>query len=126
MERSERPKFSIQERDRRWKLIRQEMQHGGLDCLVIIGKSGMWDSHSANVRYVTQVFWESLAVFPLEGEPTVFIWGAHHIEWFLDFQDWVKDIRSGRWRWAELAAQRVEEMGYSSGRIGLVGLGGWS
>ena len=126
MERSERPKLSVRERDRRWSLIREAMSREGLDCLVIIGKSGMWDSHSANVRYVTQIFWESMAVFPLKGEPTGFIWGAHHIEWYLDFQDWVKDVRSGRWRWAESAADRVKELGYGQGRIGLVGLGGWS
>lgn len=126
MERSERPKLSIQERDRRWRLIRQEMVHEGLDCLVIIGKSGMWDSHSSNVRYVTQVFWESLAVFPLEGDPTAFVWGAHQTEWFLDLQDWVKDIRPGRWQWAESAANRVKELGSHEGRLGLVGLGGWS
>lgn len=126
MQRSERPKLSLKERDRRWNGIRQEMLTEGLDCLVIIGKSGMWDSHSANVRYVTQVFWESMAVFPLNESPTVFIWGAHHIEWFLDYQDWVTDIRSGRWHWAESAANRVKELGCHKGRIGLVGLGGWS
>jgi len=90
MERSERPKLSLKERDRRWRLIRQEMLSQGLDCLIILGKSGMWDSHSANVRYATQVFWDSLAIFPLEEDLTAFIWGAHHTEWFLDFQDWIK------------------------------------
>jgi Xaa-Pro dipeptidase len=126
MEPSQRPKLSLSERDRRWARIREEMEREGLDCLIIIGKSGMWDSHSANVRYVTQIFWESMAVFPLKGEPTGYIWGAHHIEWYREFQDWVRDIRSGRWQWAEAAGGRVKELGYGKGRIGLVGLGGWS
>jgi Xaa-Pro aminopeptidase len=98
----------------------------GLDCLVIIGKSGMWDSHSANVRYITQVFWESMVVFHIREDPTVFIWGSHHIEWFLNFQNWVTDIRPGRWHWAESVANRIKELDSHKSQIGLVGLGGWS
>jgi Xaa-Pro dipeptidase len=39
-------------------------------------------------------------------------------------QSWVGDVRDGRNRWAENIAERLGEIGFTSGRIGIAGLAG--
>ncbi|MBI4317652.1 MAG: aminopeptidase P family protein [Chloroflexi bacterium] len=123
------PQFSLAERDRRWRNIRNSMARWGLDCLVIGGHSAKWDSGMANVRYVSQVGGngeEAYVVFPIQGEPTCYIWGGQAFcNWWGRAQDWVTDLRPrpGR-RWSKAIVARLGELGLEEGRIGVVGLGG--
>src|SRR5262250_162002 len=67
------PRFSLAERDRRWRLVRQLMAEEGLDVIVTAVNTGHWDHFQANTRYLTGVggnCGEASAVFPLEGEVT--------------------------------------------------------
>ncbi len=34
--------LTLEERDRRWKNIREEMKKRGLDCLIVWGSQGYW------------------------------------------------------------------------------------
>src|SRR3989304_10431684 len=49
------PQLSLQERERRWNSVRQKMAQRGLDCLIVHGDSGKYDSMMANIRYLTHI-----------------------------------------------------------------------
>jgi Xaa-Pro aminopeptidase len=122
--------LSLQERDRRYKLIRRKMEERGLDHLLIWGDSGKWDSKMANIRYVSQIGGngeEAIAVFSRQGDPTVIIWGspAMQEEW-LSSQSWVCDVRSRKGTWSSLALSLLKEKGLDTGNVGVVGLQGRS
>jgi Xaa-Pro dipeptidase len=124
----ERPQLSLQERDRRWRLIRDGMRRRGLSCLIIWGDSGKWDSKMAHVRYVSHIGGngeEGVCVFPLEGDPTVIIWiKVHTFEW-REGHAWVSDVRGREFgSWSGSIAERLVELKMDADRIGVVGLGG--
>jgi Xaa-Pro aminopeptidase len=121
-------RLSLKERDRRWKLIREEMERQKIDCLVVDGCSGWFGvKGGADVRYITNAGgqWDSYAVFPMRGEPTFIGWSVAMKEWY-EKVPWLNDIRVGRGRLdlalPYVAAGRVKELGYERGNIGLVGL----
>jgi len=119
--------LSLAERDRRWTAIRAAMQGRGLDCLIVRGISSKWDSGTANVRYISQIGGngeELMAVFPITGEPVIFIWAPSQLDWWGEAQDWVGDIRQGSPSWAEATLACVKDMGFGRARIGVVGIGG--
>jgi Xaa-Pro aminopeptidase len=119
--------LSLAERDRRWQAIRARMAERHLDCLIIRGISSKWDSGTANVRYVSQIGGngeEAMAVFPIEGDPVVYVWAPSQLEWWPIAQDWVADVRQGSPTWAGKTVECIQEMGYERGRIGVVGIGG--
>ena len=65
------PTFSLAERDRRWKLLRQVMREADLHALISLPNEGHWDQFGADTRYITQIGGtqtEVGAVLPLEDE----------------------------------------------------------
>ncbi len=120
--------LSLQERDRRYALIRRKMAERDLDHLLIWGDSGKWDSKMANIRYISQIGGngeEGIAVFPRQSEPAVVIWGspAMQEEW-LSSQSWVSDVRTRKGTWSSVALSLLKEKGMDKGKVGVVGLGG--
>ena len=125
MERPMIPTFSLRERERRWGLVRGQMQKAGLDALVCLPNQGHWDQFGADARYLTQIGGfqtEVAAVFPLESEVTAIVRGPNEVEWWGQAQEWVKDIRPSRRSYGEPVIQRLKEM--RAGRVGVVGLKG--
>lgn len=121
------PRLSIGERDRRWSKIREKMRQECYDCLLIWGYPGHWDFKIANARYVSGIGGNgefSLIIFPLEGEPTCFIWANTFLEFWKRATNWIQDIRHRNPSWAKSAAQRLEELGLTNSRIGIVGTQG--
>lgn len=125
--------LSLKERDRRYRLIRKGMEARGLDCLIIWGDSGKWDSKFANIYYLSQIGGNGevgICVFPKEGEPTVFLWAMYMIDEWLEYQSWVKDIRTSRvtrWArpyWSNAIVERIKELKLEKAKIGIVGLEG--
>lgn len=119
--------LSIAERDRRWAGIRALMAKEGIDCLIIRGISSKWDSGIANVRYISQIGGngeEALAVFPKTGDPIVLVWSPTQIEWWPKAQSWVRDVRLGAPDWGMRTVECVRQLGFETGRIGVVGIGG--
>jgi Xaa-Pro aminopeptidase len=119
------PTFSLQERDRRWSLLRQAMRIAGLHALISLPNEGHWDQFGADTRYITQIGGtqtEVGAVLPLEGEVTAVVRGANEIEWWGLAQDWVKDIRPSRRSYGEPVIERLKEI--RAERVGVVGLSG--
>jgi Xaa-Pro dipeptidase len=119
------PQLSIQERDRRYKKIRDEMSRRGIDCLLLPANSGRWEQLQADSRYVTSIggfATEAFTVFPLEGEVTAYIF--NRAAWWQQAQNWVQDVRDGRNRWGENAIERIKELKLEKGTIGIAGLAG--
>ena len=82
------PQLSLDERDRRWDLVKKKMKAENLDCLLIFGDEF--------IRYLTHVPTNTLcALFPLEGEPIVY-YNMRAFDCYWDYgvgQNWVKDCR---------------------------------
>jgi len=119
------PTFSIDERDRRWACLREEMKRGGFDTLISLPNEGHWDQFGADTRYITQIGGtqtEVGAVLPLEGDVTAIVRGANEIEWWGLAQDWVKDIRPSRRSYGEPVIARLKELRAEC--VGVIGLSG--
>lgn len=96
-DRLELPRLSVVERDRRWTVTRAAMRARGIDCLVLWGWPAMWDFATANARYLSPIGGNAennTLIFPLEGEPTSFVFMPTFIEYWKRAQDWVTDVRS--------------------------------
>jgi Xaa-Pro aminopeptidase len=117
-------KFSDVEYARRHKATREKMAKLGLDCLIVPGGNS-YGSMGQGLVWLTG-HWDkramaNYAIFPMEGEPTVFVsMGGSHAEAFRVAVS-VPDLRSAPGRnFAEGFIQRIKELGLESGRIGIV------
>ena len=91
------PKFSREERTRRWGLVRELMRQHQLDAIIGFPNQSHWDQFQADIRYLTHIGGhqtEVAAVFPESGEVTAFVRGSNEVEWWNIAQDWVTDIRA--------------------------------
>ena len=61
----------LDERDRRWKNVREAMEKRGLACLIIWGSYGRFRHFGANLRYLSNISAEGYRVFPLKDDPTL-------------------------------------------------------
>jgi Xaa-Pro aminopeptidase len=119
------PQLSVQERDRRYKLVRAEMAQRGIDCLLLPANTGRWEQLQGDSRYLTTIggfATEVFTVFPGEGEVTAYIF--NRAAWWKQAQKWVADVRDGRNRWGQNAIERIGELGLQKGTIGISGLAG--
>lgn len=124
------PQLSIEERDRRWRAVREEMLLRDLGCLLVFGSDRLAGIGEANFRYLTHVGTQrfgGICVFPLEGNPTAFIVGLnprayeHPFPLHEAYQKWLtpgKDIRV--YPGMAQVAEALKEMGYGKSAIGLV------
>jgi Xaa-Pro aminopeptidase len=111
--------LTTEERDRRWKIVREAMKKQNLECLIVYGVTGRYRQLTANVRYLCNVAVEGFAVFPLEGDPTLIsFWGWPNLPW-------LKDSRGGQPGYSEVISERLRELHLESSRIGLVPLSGY-
>ncbi len=116
------PRLSLNERDRRWSNIRQEMALKDLDCLLVFGGGDV--TSAANMRYVTHVGSPGIAIFPCHGDPVVFGGLPHTCVYHRGAQEWTAKFHAGA-RPDGIAAT-LKEMGYEKGHIGVAGYGSQS
>ncbi len=118
------PRFSIAERDRRWRAVRGLMRRQNLDVIVTPQNSGHSADYQANTRYLTHCGGgepDIAAVFPLEGEVTAIATSAAP-RW-PTVQDWTGDVREARRNYGRAIVERLRELKLEHGRIGITGLG---
>src|SRR5215472_8338370 len=119
------PRFSLAERDRRWKAVREKMVAQNIDVIVTPQNTGHSMDFQANTRYITHCGGggdaDIAAVFPLHGEVTVIATTAA-ARW-LTVQDWTKDVREARREYGKIIVERLKELNIERGRIGITGLG---
>ena len=119
------PLPSIAERDRRYRLVRDMMARESLDVLLLPANHSRWEQLMADSRYLSGmggVATEVFTVFPLEGKVTAFVF--NRANWWKRAQNWVTDVRDGRNRWAQNSIEKLREIGFSEGKIGISGLSG--
>ena len=119
------PHFSEAEYARRDARIRAAMREEGLGALIVYGVGGLigTDPYQANVVYIARyaAFTQTYVVFPLDGEPTLFIPWDYQVANAKKISR-LKDVRPGSLaQITDRVAGRIEELGLASGRIGVVG-----
>ena len=92
------PRFSLAERDRRWKAVREKMAEQHIDVIVTPQNTGHSMDFQANTRYLTHCGGggdaDIAAVFPLNGAVTAIATSANP-RWTTT-QDWTRDVREAR------------------------------
>lgn len=119
------PQLSLEERDRRYKLVREKMAARGLDCLVMPHNTGDWDSNQTDIRYLTGISGHctgAAAVFPIDGEPIAMVRDPQRLEWWKRAKTWVKETRARQGLWSDTLVQAIRDVGHASGKIGVIGL----
>jgi len=119
------PRFSLTERDRRWRAVRDLMRQQKIDVLVTPNNTGHSTDFQANTRYLTHCGGggdaDVAAVFPLEGEVTAIATSAQP-RW-PTVQEWTRDVREARRNYGRVIVERLKELKVDRGRIGITGLG---
>ncbi len=111
-------KLSSAERDRRHRAIRAMMTEKGYEVL-LAASNAMWQGH---VRYLSNYpphFGYSYAVFPLHGEPTLFVFSK--IQEQVAAKRWIPDARQSS-NYPGDIVKRMRELDYKGKRVGLVGV----
>src|SRR5438552_12498239 len=91
------PQLSIQERDRRYRKVREEMARSNIDCLLLPANTGRWEQLQADSRYLSSIggfATEVFTVFPLEGEVTAYIF--NRAGWWKQAKNGGKEVGDGR------------------------------
>ena len=119
------PRFSLAERDRRWRAVRELMRQHRIDVVVAPNNTGHSTDFQSNTRYLTHCGGggdaDVAAVFPLEGEVTAIATTAQ-ARW-PTVQEWTKDVREARRNYGKIIVERLKELKLAHGRIGITGLG---
>ena len=119
------PRFSLAERDRRWRAVREKMAEQNLDVIVTPQNTGHSMDFQANTRYLTHCGGggdaDIAAVFPLSGAVTAIATTANP-RWTTT-QDWTTDVREARREYGKIIVERLKELKVDHGRIGITGLG---
>jgi Xaa-Pro aminopeptidase len=117
------PRFSVAERDRRWKVVREIMAREGVDALVTVYHTGHHNHWQGDLQYLTQIGGNNVdasLVFPLEGEPTGFVINPYYEG--PAARDWLTDFRVTRRAWGDMIAERIKELHLEEGTIAISGL----
>lgn len=119
------PRFSLAERDRRWKAVREKMAEQNLDVIVTPQNTGHSMDFQANTRYLTHCGGggdaDIAAVFPLNDALTAIATSANP-RWTTT-QEWTTDVREARREYGKIIVERLKELKVDTGRIGITGLG---
>lgn len=105
--------YSLAERDRRWKAVRENAGKAGFDCVLVPLGNGV------DGRYMTQLRCSAI-VLPTDGRaPIIIADRSSRNEW--GPEPW----QTGR-EWAEPMGEALLDLGMGRGRVGVVGLKGGS
>ena len=119
------PRFSLIERDRRWKAVRAKMAEQNIDVIVTPQNTGHSMDFQANTRYLTHCGGggdaDIAAVFPLNGAVTAIATTANP-RWTTT-QEWTTDVREARREYGRIIVERLKELDVERSRIGIAGLG---
>lgn len=119
-------RFSRAERDRRWAMVRALMERENVAAIVAPHNTGNSTDWQADARYLSHCGGGADAsiacVFPLNGEVTVVATSAER--WGPAVQDWVDDVREAGRRYGAVMAERLLELGITTERVGICGMGG--
>lgn len=123
------PIFSDEEMKRRWKKIRELMELRGMDALIIAGQTGNYKAQFADIRYVSNYinwFDDEYCLFPLNSEPTLFVWSNQHAYWgekVSSVKEFVVSKRMVRGHsYVEDIVAKVKALGLERATLGIVNM----
>jgi Xaa-Pro dipeptidase len=120
------PQFSAAEYGRRYAAIRDKMAQANLDAVIVPGGPSHWSWGGGMLWLTGHWEWHALACYvlvPREGDPTmVYSMGGTHCEAVRrEVSAAISDVRPSRGgHYAEVIAERLQELGLQRGRIGLM------
>lgn len=103
--------YSLPERDRRWKAVRERGEAAGFDCIFVPLGNGI------DARYLTQLRCSSV-IMPTDNRPPIIIADRS------SRNEWVPEPWQTSREWSEPMAEALLEAGMERARIGVVGLKG--
>jgi len=103
--------YSLAERDRRWKAVREKAVRAGFDCVFVPLGNGI------DGRYLTQLRCSSMVLPCDDQKPIIIADRSSH-------NDWVPDPWQTSREWAEPMTEALLEAGMERARIGVAGLKG--
>jgi Xaa-Pro aminopeptidase len=103
--------YSLAERDRRWRAVRENAAKAGFDCIFVPLGNGV------DGRYLTQLRCSSL-VLPADGREPIIIADRN------SRNEWVPEPWQTSREWAEPMSEALLDAGMERARIGVVGLKG--
>jgi len=119
----DQPRFSLAERDRRWRLVREAMEREQLDCLIAPSNTGHSTHFQAEARYLSHCGGggdaDIACVFPMAGDVAAVATSAQR---WRGVQDWVTDLREARRAYGAGVAGKLREVRLPHKRVGIVGL----
>ena len=105
--------YSLAERDRRWKAVRENGAKAGFDCILVPLGNGI------DARYMTQLRCSAM-ILPTDGRAPIVIADRR------SSNAWVREPwQTGR-EWAEPMGEALLDLGMDRGRVGVAGLKGGS
>ncbi|MBE7555800.1 MAG: aminopeptidase P family protein [Anaerolineales bacterium] len=118
-------RFSPAEMSRRWELARELMRRHNLAGLLIFGNSGVNRHNEANIFWLTNHLdlHHNYLVAPLDEsiEPALYTGLTNHVPNARQVSD-IPRIEWGGYNPAETVARRLQAIGLTQGRLGLVGV----
>ena len=112
--------LDLQEKDRRYKIIKEKMSSDGLDALIVINSAQI--NEKGFVKYLTNyrsILYNLVAIFPLNGEARLLVpspvqqYWAGLLGWIPRVEDQVPSLE-------ESLSKNIKEMGLSKAKIGLI------
>src|SRR5437870_10198731 len=100
--------YSLAERDRRWRALRERAEQAGLDCLFVPLGDG------TDARYFTQLA-HAAVVLPTDGRPPMVVTD------YPQRNEWVPEPRYTTGQWGPAMAEALLEAGMERANIGVAG-----
>jgi Xaa-Pro aminopeptidase len=112
--------LDLQERDRRYRLVRERMAAQGLDALVVVSNSQI--TQKGFVKYLTNyrhMLYNLVVIFPYEGLAKLLVPSPVQKYW-AGILSWIKEIEEQLPSLNEALSRNLKNMGLSKARIGLI------
>jgi Xaa-Pro aminopeptidase len=112
--------LDLQERDRRYKIIKDKMSSQGLDALVVISSAQI--NEKGFVKYLTNyrsILYNLVVIFPLKGEARLLVPSPIQKYW-AGLLGWISHVEEQVPSLDESLSRNIREMGLSKAKLGLI------
>jgi Xaa-Pro aminopeptidase len=112
--------LGLEEKDRRYRLVRERMAAQSLDGLIVICNAQI--TQKGYVKYLTNyrsMLYDLVVIFPIQGEARLLVPSPVQKYWG-GILSWIKNIEEQVPNLNESLSRSLREMGLSRGRIGLI------
>ena len=112
--------LDLQERDRRYGLIRERMATQGLDALIVVGNAQI--NQKGYVKYLTNyrsLLYNLVAMFPIQGEARLLVPSPVQKYW-AGLLSWIGKVEEEVPSLNEALSRNLKDMGLSKARLGLI------